>query len=940
MKFPLSFGCACAALIFLPSAKGDILVKFDSGSVDKGGLRETEAPGTYNLPYEAVDWSDHVQSPSGLQVKGQVKRVDASSPAIYNLGTALNSSNYASFKVSALPGHKLNLTSFSFSTFLSGYSYNLATSFVWAYRIDADRDGTFEQDWVYGTQYSEATHGATVFDRDGRFLDWALPGLSTTGIIEFGLFATAPNANGTVFVFQGPSGLLLNGTVTKLDGSAPDPLPQLPPGILGRYQNAVTYYLADGEDHGYPYDQVKGKIGAPEASGVAYNRDTDTLFMVGDEGYALAQFTKQGQFVSSMLFDYKASPRDNRALDDPEGITYLGNNTFGIADERDNMVRITTYDPTAMRTLADLTPTSYPFGLLANNNDLEGVAYDPINKSIWGLKEKGLCRIYEMRGAPGVSAPGTAFSVTQPIARKWLTRAGLAESVGSSESTLSDIFVLAASSYLPPSHPSYGNLLLLGRDATMIVEVTREGRLVSSLDISMIGRQSIEGLTMDDDGVIYLVSEGNLRVGDPPQLRNSGLHVFQPKESKPVGEYTSAATYYFEGRLNLAEASGLTYNWDTDSLFVVEDEGDAVMQISKTGQVLNFMALQGGSRPQRALDDPEGITYMGDGEFMFADERDNVGRIGTYDPLVTRTQAELAATAYAFGPATGNTGLEGIAVDPLTNSVWGVQESPFKLYQMSFASGSTPTVTEPLAPALATIAQEYGVTSFSDIFVLAGSDAHTGSEGILLLARDQKLILEINRQGEVISALDVSSLGRTKIEGMTMDDAGILYLVSEREEGGTSIHDGRGALHVFTPPKNAVVGNGRGRATINGTAADDEIYGNPASDTLSGGAGQDIFVFKTLRDGPDTITDFTPGEDKIDVGALLDSLAYTGLNPLQDALQDGTVRVIASSTGPVVQVRSNGSYRPLAQLSSAVTLEQANRAENFLFKTHTMPAAQ
>jgi uncharacterized protein YjiK len=925
----------CAALLSLPPVWGEILVKFDFGSVDRGGLQEVNSPSTYNLPFEAVDWSDSIQDPSAIRVRGQIKRSDASSSALVGWGAAMNSSNYASFTVSALPGHRLNLTSFAFSTYLGPYSYNRGTSFVWAYRIDENRDGIFEQDWTYGTQYSEATHGATVYDIDGRFLNWALSGVSTAGTIEFALFGTASIENGTVFAFQSRVGLELNGTVTKLDGSAPDPVPALPPGILGRYQHTVTYYLPDGEPAGYSYDQVRGKIGAPEASGVTYSRDTDTLFMVGDEGYAMAQFTKQGQFVNSMLFDYKASPRDNRALDDPEGISYLGNNTFAIADERDNKVRITTFDPAAMRTLANLNPTSYAFGPLANNNDLEGVAFDPINKSIWGLKEQGVARIYEMRGVPGVSAPGTAFSVVQPIARKWLTRAELYEGENGLEPQISDIFILAASNYLPPTHPSYGNLLILGRDAEKIVEITRQGRLVSTLDISMIGRQSIEGMTMDDDGVIYLVSEGNLQSGSPDNLRLSGLHVFRPREYKPISTYTSAATYYFEGRLNLAEASGVTYNWDTNSLFVVEDEGNAVIQIDKLGRVLNAMALQGGSRPQRALDDPEGITYMGNGEFMFADERDNVGRIGTYDPAATRTQAELAATAYAFGPATGNTGLEGVASDPLTDSVWGVQENPFKLYNLTF--GTTPVVSEPLSAKLAEIAQDHGVTSLSDVYVLASSEAYTGSDGILLLARDQKLVLEIDRQGEVVSVLDISGLGRTKIEGMTMDDDGALYLVSEREESGTSIHDSRGALHVLTPAKHAVVGNGRGRATLSGTAGDDEIYGNPASDTLVGGAGKDTFVFKTLRDGPDTITDFTPGVDKIDLGELLDSLGYTGLDSLQDALQDGTVRVVASGTATVVQVRSSGSYRAVAQLSG-VSLVQANKSENFLFKTHKLSA--
>lgn len=548
MKLTIVAVSACAASFSLLPVKGEVLVKFDSGSVDKGGLQEVVSPGIYNLPYEAVDWSDHVQAPSGLRVKGQIKRASEWAPSISNWGTALSPSDYASFTVSALPGHRLNLTSFSFSTYLGQYSYDKGTSFVWAYRIDEDGDGTFEHGWTYGTQYSEATQGATVYDNKGRILDWALPGLSTTGTIEFALFATAPNANGTVYVFHGDHGLFLNGTVTKLDGSAPDPLPQLPPGILGRYQLAKNYYLDDGMSYGYSYDQVKGKIGAPEASGVAYNRATDTLFMIGDEGYAVAQFTKQGQFVNSMLLDYKASPRDNRALDDPEGITYLGNNTFGVADERDNMVRITTYDPTAMRTLADLTPTSYAFAPPDVNGGLEGVSYDPIDKSIWGLKEIGLSRIYEMRGVPGVSASGTPFSVTQPIARKWITRADLSEGGGSSDSQISDIFVLASSKYLSPDHPSYRNILVLGRDARKVVEFTREGRLVSSLDISVTGRGTVEGITMDDNGVIYLVSEGNLRSDSPPELRNSGLHVFTPTVAT---DYTLQLLHLSDGEAGL-----------------------------------------------------------------------------------------------------------------------------------------------------------------------------------------------------------------------------------------------------------------------------------------------------------------------------------------------------------------------------------------------------
>src|SRR6202008_4786035 len=50
------------------------------------------------------------------------------------------------------------------------------------------------------------------------------------------------------------------------------------------------------------------------------------------------------------------------------------------------------------------------------------------------------------------------------------------------------------------------------------------------------------------------------------------------------------------------EASGVTYDWDTDTLFVVGDEGTAVTQVSKTGQLIDTMTLA-----QGAFEDTEGI---------------------------------------------------------------------------------------------------------------------------------------------------------------------------------------------------------------------------------------------------------------------------------------------------------------------------------------------
>jgi uncharacterized protein YjiK len=46
------------------------------------------------------------------------------------------------------------------------------------------------------------------------------------------------------------------------------------------------------------------------------------------------------------------------------------------------------------------------------------------------------------------------------------------------------------------------------------------------------------------------------------------------------------------------EVSEVTYNWDTDTLFVVGDGGTSVVQVTKTGQLINSMTLAQGSSPQ------------------------------------------------------------------------------------------------------------------------------------------------------------------------------------------------------------------------------------------------------------------------------------------------------------------------------------------------------
>jgi uncharacterized protein len=129
-----------------------------------------------------------------------------------------------------------------------------------------------------------------------------------------------------------------------------------------------------------------------------------------------------------------------------------------------------------------------------------------------------------------------------------------------------------------------------------------------------------------------------------------------------------------------------------------------------------------------------------------------------------------------------------------------------------------------------------------------------------------------------------------------------------------------------------------GRDSFTGTEGNDTIIGGAGGDTLSGGAGYDKFVYNSIRDRGDTITDFKVGTDKIVLTQLLDSLVPGGYNGT-DAIADNYVKVLqgSSSTNFNVQIDSDGQlgndiFRSFITVNlaptSTVTL---NDAKNFIF---------
>jgi uncharacterized protein len=100
-----------------------------------------------------------------------------------------------------------------------------------------------------------------------------------------------------------------------------------------------------------------------------------------------------------------------------------------------------------------------------------------------------------------------------------------------------------------------------------------------------------------------------------------------------------------------------------------------------------------------------------------------------------------------------------------------------------------------------------------------------------------------------------------------------------------------------------------GRDVLVGSAGDDILIGGAAADTLSGAGGVNLFQYDSVRDAGDTITDFQPGRDQIDLRGLLASIGWSGNDPVAE----GLVRLTSDASGrAVIQVDADGPGGPAA----------------------------
>ncbi|HSH64704.1 MAG TPA: SdiA-regulated domain-containing protein, partial [Bacteroidia bacterium] len=211
------------------------------------------------------------------------------------------------------------------------------------------------------------------------------------------------------------------------------------------------------------------------------------------------------------------------------------------------------------------------------------------------------------------------------------------------------------------------------------------------------------------------------------------------------------------------EVSAVTYNWDTQTLFVVGDGGTSIVQVDKTGQLINSMTLATGSSPQGTeFYDTEGITYIGGGKFVMVEERDRQAVLFTYVAGSTLTRA--ATQTVKLGTTIGNVGLEGLCYDPMTGGfVFAKEKQPEGIFQSGIdfiagtaTNGSASTVNSInlFDPALANL------LDFADVFALSTLPALNGQPNygnLLILSQESGKVVNIDRSGTISSSLTIVS---------------------------------------------------------------------------------------------------------------------------------------------------------------------------------------
>ncbi|WP_375741007.1 SdiA-regulated domain-containing protein [Pseudomonas boanensis] len=228
--------------------------------------------------------------------------------------------------------------------------------------------------------------------------------------------------------------------------------------------------------------------GLDEVSALTYDPDRHSLFTVTNQHSELIELSLDGHIIRRIALV---------GFGDPEAIEYISPGMYVITDERlQRLIKVKLDENTRSIDASQAQQLSLGIGL-SGNKGFEGLAYDTAGQRLFVAKERDPMRIYEIHGFPHTN-PEKPIAVHVVDDPKRDARLFLRD--------------LSSLQYDDRS----GHLLALSDESRLVLELNAEGRPISSLSLlrGMQGlRKSVpqaEGVAMDNDGNLYLVSEPNL----------------------------------------------------------------------------------------------------------------------------------------------------------------------------------------------------------------------------------------------------------------------------------------------------------------------------------------------------------------------------------------------------------------------------------------------
>ncbi|WP_052659236.1 SdiA-regulated domain-containing protein [Pseudomonas sp. LFM046] len=224
-------------------------------------------------------------------------------------------------------------------------------------------------------------------------------------------------------------------------------------------------------------------------SSVAYDYDEDRLLAVINGGPTeLLALSKSGDVIGRYPLD---------GFGDVEGVAYMGGGRVVVSDERSQQLAFFQLPATPQSIALDEAQTLSLGINLNGNKGFEGVTYDAEKDRLYVVKEKNPRQLYEISGV------GSSLDHRMHI--QILDRTDwIGEKVFATD--LSDIHF----------DPKTRHLILLSDESKLLFEMTDDGEIVSTRNL--VGWLSElkhsapqpEGVTLDKDGNLYVVSEPNL----------------------------------------------------------------------------------------------------------------------------------------------------------------------------------------------------------------------------------------------------------------------------------------------------------------------------------------------------------------------------------------------------------------------------------------------